>query len=67
MFRKLLFIAVIAPVILYGDLKSVRKELHFILYTEIVKETSFGTQEFWISVGRTQALAEAIEIIDMEL
>ena len=66
--NKLLFAAAvffIGP--LFGDLADIRKDCHFLIYEEITTPIQFNTSDYWISVGRVQALSYVVYLIDAEL
>lgn len=50
-----------------ADLETLRRDLHFCVYDEITYKYEFNTSDYWISIGRVQALSHAIYLIDCEI
>ncbi len=67
MLKNILFAAAVFPCFLYADMNGLRSEMHFKLYDELISKHNYGTCDYWISVGRSQAFSEVIISIDLEL
>ncbi len=67
MLNKILFAVAVFPYFLSADLQTLRKDLHFKLYEELTYYPVFGTPDYWISAGKSQAFSDIIIMIDMEL
>ncbi len=67
MLNNILFAVAVLPAFLMGDMKGLRSDMHFKLYDELISKHNYGTSEYWISVGRSQAISEVIVMIDLDL
>ena len=67
MMNNLLFVVAVLPSFLCADMNSLRKELHFKMYSELTHEPLSLSRDYWISVGKMQAYSEVINSIDLSL